>query len=261
MKKKAIIFIAIIAIMASIATVAFGRTIEEERQAVRDYLNAVDAKLATAKQANNTARIDLLHAEKAATLARWNKLQIEKEKEKPAQPQIVIIQAPSPEVSYTGHATNEVGRGVALYVNGGVDAGLIGYAANLDYDLSGLPARGLKLRVGANYISGTNPRGGDSMQAACAKLGAVYYITPFMPDFGMSLSWYVGGAGLYPVKVNAGRSGQSGQWGVEAYLGTNLSIPEFGLVNVELGYSGLKYTAAQPALKGLDAKIGYGLTF
>lgn len=257
--KKIIMFLVIMAFMVSVASIAFGRTIEEERQAVRDYLNVVDAKLATAKQANNKTRVDLLHVEKSATLARWNKLQLQMEA-KPVVPQIVVIPTPAPEV-VTVHNTAEVGRGVALYLNGGLDAGLTGFAANLDYDLSGLPAQGIKLRVGANYVAGTNPRGNDDVKAANAKLGFVYYITPYMPDMSLPLSWYIGSAYLYPVKVNKGRSGQAGQWGVEAYVGANLNIAEFGIVNFEVGYSGLKYAADQPALKGMDAKIGYGITF
>jgi hypothetical protein len=219
----------------------------------------VDAKLATAKQANNKTRVALLHAEKSATLARWNKLQAQMEA-KPVAPQIVIMPTPSIEV-VTVPNTLEAGRGVAIYLNGGLDAGLTGFAANLDYDLSGLPAQGIKLRVGANYIAGTNPRGNDEMKAASAKLGLVYYITPYMPDMSLPLSWYIGSAYLYPVKVNNGRSGLAGQWGVEAYVGANLNIAEFGIVNLEVGYSGLKYAADQPALKGMDVKIGYGIIF
>ncbi|MFA4858057.1 MAG: hypothetical protein WC901_05660 [Candidatus Margulisiibacteriota bacterium] len=263
--KKFVICLVALVFVTTLASVTFGRTIAEERQAVRDYLNEVDAKLATAKQANNKERVRLLHAEKSATLARWNKLRAEMEVVQapvPVPPTVVIVQQPAPRpVPVVKKDTKAVGRGVALYVNGGLDAGLTGFSGNLDYDLSGLPAQGLKLRIGGNYISGTNPVAGDIVKAVSAKLGFLYYITPYMPDMSLPLSWYIGGAYLYPVMVNAGRTGQGGQYGLEAYLGTNFNIAEMGIVNFELGYSELKYSSAQTALKGIDLKIGYGIVF
>jgi len=254
MKKLIICLVALFIVTAS-ANVAFGRTIQEEKQAVRDYLNVVDSKLATAKAAKNKARVDLLHAEKAATLARWYKL--EATMVTPTPP--IVIRTPAPEpVIITVPNTEEAGRGVSLYLNGGFDSGLTGAAANLDYDLSGLPVGGLSVRVGVNYVSGLNPRSSDNMKAASAKLGAVYYITPYLPNFDLPMTWYVGGAYLYPVKVNNARVGS---YGLEAYLGTNYVIPEMGVVNVELGYGALKYADDQPALKGIDLKLGYGILF
>lgn len=256
--KKFIICAVAFAFMLGFAGMSFGRTMEEEVSAVRDYLNVVDAKLATAKQSKNTTRIDLLHKEKAATLLRWEKL---KATMATPQPPVIIrtpAPAPLPAVVITVPNTKEAGRGVDIYVNGGLDAGLTGFSGNLDYDLSGLPAQGLKVRVGGNYISGTNPNGGDVMKAGFGKIGAVYYITPYLPALGLPLTWYVGGAYLIPVKVNNGRTGV---WGVEAYLGSNYNIPEMGVVNIEIGYAGLKYSATQPGLKGIDLKIGYGIAF
>ena len=72
------------------------------------------------------------------------------------------------------------------------------------------------------------------------------------------MTWYVGGAYLYPVKVNNARVGK---YGLEAYIGTNYVIPEMGVINVELGYGALKYADDQPALKGIDLKLGYGILF
>ncbi|OGC24878.1 hypothetical protein A2291_01910 [candidate division WOR-1 bacterium RIFOXYB2_FULL_42_35] len=263
--KKFIVYLMVFALSTGLASMSFGRTMAEEMTAVRDYLNVVDAKLATAKQAKDTARVALLHKEKAATLLRWEKLKATMETPKPpviirtpAPPPVVIrIPAPPP-VIVTVPNTKEVGRGVDLYFNGGFNAGLVGFSGNFDYDLSGLPAQGLKMRVGANYITGTNPSGGDEMQAIFAKLGAVYYISPFLPELGMPLTWYLGGAYLIPVKVNDSRTGV---WGLEGCVGANYNVPEMGVVNFEMGYGVLKYSADQAALKGVDLKIGYGITF
>src|SRR3989339_112513 len=243
--KKFIVYLMVFALSTGLASMSFGRTMAEEMTAVRDYLNVVDAKLATAKQAKDTARVALLHKEKAATLLRWEKLK-------------ATMETPKPPVIVTVPNTKEVGRGVDLYFNGGFNAGLVGFSGNFDYDLSGLPAQGLKMRVGANYITGTNPSGGDEMQAIFAKLGAVYYISPFLPELGMPLTWYLGGAYLIPVKVNDSRTGV---WGLEGCVGANYNVPEMGVVNFEMGYGVLKYSADQAALKGVDLKIGYGITF
>ena len=256
--KKIIICLFVLAFMISISSISFARTMEEEMQAVRDYLNVVDAKLSSAKQAKNTKRVALLHKEKAATLLRWEKLKATMETAKPP----VIIRTPTPEpVVVTVPNTKEAGRGVALYLNGGLDAGLTGFSGNLDYDLSGLPAQGLKIRIGGNYIKGTNPTGSDSVEAVSVKLGAIYYVTPFFPDMGLPLTWYIGAAYLLPVKVNNDRTGTANQWGVEAYIGANYNIPELGVINLEVGYSGLKYFESQAALKGMDVKLGYGIIF
>jgi len=250
--KKTITILLAIAFVTTAAMSSFGATaMEDEAQAVRNYLNVVDAKLAKAKKANQSAKVNQLHAEKAATLARWNKLKASKV----VAPAPIIVN-PAPVVIINPPA--KAGRGVGIYVNGGLDAGLLGFAGNLDYDLSGVLTQGLSARVGLNYVSGTNPNGNDSMKAVSAKLGAVYYVTPYLPNMGLPLTWYVGGAYLLPVKVNAGRTGK---WGAEAYVGANYNVPEMGTVNFELGYSGLKYADSQPALKGLDLKIGYGMIF
>ncbi len=260
--KKIIVCLVAVAFVAGIVSVSFGRTMAEEKEAVREYLFVLDAKLAKAKNAGQSAKVNLLHAEKNSTLARWNKLKASMEPKPVAmipEPVVIVVPGPTPDpVIVTVKSTKEVGRGVALYVNGGIDSGLTGFSGNLDYDLSGFPAQGLKLRVGANYVSGTNPTGNDDMKAVFAKVGGVYYITPYLPDFGIPLTWYVGSAYLIPVKVNNNRTGV---WGVEAFIGSNYNVPELGVINVEVGYAGLKYSNDQSALKGMDLKIGYGIIF
>jgi hypothetical protein len=255
MKKFVICLIAFVFVTA-IATVSFGRTMQEEAQAVRNYLDTVDAKLVKAKKANQSAKINLLHAQKNAALARWNKLQksMEVAPAAPAPvtpPPIIVTVPPTPEVIRSG-------RGIAAYVDAGLIAGLTGYSANVGFDLGEQPDTGLKIRVGADYISGNNPSNNDPMKAVNAKIGAVYYLTPYLPSIGLPITWYVGADGLYPAKVDRGRTGQ---WGVQAYGGADYDIPQLGIVNFELGYAAVKYSVDQPALKGIILKIGYGIIF
>lgn len=251
--KKFVVCLVAFVFVAAVASVTFSRTMQDEAQAVRDYLDIIDAKLVKAKQANQSEKINLLHAEKNASLARWNKLKASmKAAPAPVTPQPIYVEVPP------AQEVIREGRGIAIYINGGLDAGLVGYAVNVGYDISGQPDTGIKLRAGVNYLSGTNPESNDVMKAASVKLGAIYYITPYLPSIGIPLTWYIGGAALYPFKVNAGRTGR---WGGEAYLGMNYSMPQMGVINFELGYGVLKYSDDQPGLRGIDLKLGYGILF
>ena len=174
-------------------------------------------------------------------------------------PAPVVVPAPVTPAPVVVVPMTSKGMGFILGVNAGLDAGLTGVSGNLDYDLSSMGISILKIRVGGNYISGTNPAAGsDSMSAVSLKLGALYDVTEYLKVLGMPLTYYVGGAYLLPVKVNAGRTGK---WGAEAYLGANYDVPDFGMINAEVGYGALKYADSQASLKGLDLKIGYRYAF
>ena len=249
--KKLIVCLAAFALVAGISSVTFGRTVEEEKQAIRNYIEVLDTRIAKAQKIKDYAHENRLFAIKQAQLARLAKL----------DPTAIVAPAPAPTaeiIKVYSSAEADAGRGVKVYANGGYDAGLIGFAVNLGYDIFGKPNDGLALRIGANYLAGNNPNGNDLVKVASAKVGAIVYVTPYLPSVGIPLTYYVGGAYLMPFKVYGGRTGK---WGVEAYFGANYDVPEMGIVNFELGYSGLKYAADQPALKGLDAKIGYGFNF
>ena len=249
--KKYIVCLVALVFVAAVASATFGRTVENEKLAINNYITVLDKRIAKAHKAGQNALENRLFAIKQAQLARLDAL----------NPKKVVVTTPAPVaqvIEVPAVAAIVPSRGVAVYVNGGVDAGLVGFAANLDYAILGGFNEGIKLRVGANYLAGNNPNGNDLVKVASAKLGACYYLTPHLPTNGMPIAWYVGGAYLWPFKVYGDRTGK---WGVEAYLGADYSIPEMGIVNFEIGYSGLKYAADQPALKGIDLKVGYGLAF
>ncbi len=64
-----IIFLMIITIVLSFTVNSFSKTVAEERQATRDYLKILDAKLEMAKKANQFAKVNLLHDKKEAILS------------------------------------------------------------------------------------------------------------------------------------------------------------------------------------------------
>lgn len=59
----------IFAFAAALGSAVYGRTFEQEKEAVRNYLDVLDSKLEKAKKQNQSAKVNLLHALKVKTLA------------------------------------------------------------------------------------------------------------------------------------------------------------------------------------------------
>ena len=66
---KFMVFLVVLVFATVLAGTILGRTVEEEIQAVRTYLEVLDAKLEIAKKQNQSAKVILLHAQKATALA------------------------------------------------------------------------------------------------------------------------------------------------------------------------------------------------
>ena len=168
----------------------------------------------------------------------------------PPAPQPV---APAPAPKAPVPAT---GMGLSLGAKVGLSGGATGIIVDLDYSIASVIAD-TKIRVGGDYLSGTNPTGNDSYKMSNIRLGLVYSLD-MLKSSDMPINWYVTGSLLYPWKVNAGRTGQ---WGAEAAVGANYMVPDFGSIYGEVGYAGIKYTSTQAAIKGVSAAIGYSYMF
>ena len=162
-----------------------------------------------------------------------------------------VAPAPAPKA-----AAPSAGMGLSLGAKVGLSGGATGVIVDLDYSIAGV-LKGTKIRVGGDYLSGTNPTGNDSYKMSNLRLGLVYALD-MLKSADMPISWYLTGSLLYPWKVNAGRTGS---WGIEAAVGGNYMVPDFGTIYGEVGYAGIKYTSTQPALKGVSAAIGYSYNF
>jgi hypothetical protein len=241
--KKAIIFLVAMAVMASVSSVAFAKTMAEEMSAVRDYLNVVDAKLATAKNAKNEKKIRLLHAEKAATLARWYKL-----KATMVTPAAPVVQAPAPVVNVTTPAPIVVmpspapglfGMGIpvalsGLYINTGKGTysgtgGLKGEVILDDFtgldNMLGLAPKAIKYKVGVGVVDG----GGEGLKAIPVYAGG----TIALPMMGGVEPYLVGGLNY----VVYGNGKTSGQIGGDAGLGCKVDFGfGIGKTGLELGW-------------------------
>lgn len=236
--KKTIAFVVVFGLMLSVASVALDRTYAEEMQAVRDYLTVVDAKLATAKQNHNTRRVELLHVEKAATLARWNKL-------KASQPVAPVAVAPTPapapivvapveseqylfglglKTTLAAQFIND-GKASSIYGLTGITSGLmanlvmddfIGLGSNVQY----------KLGTGLFYMSGAG-----GLKAIPVYAGGIIHLPQW---FGGQESYLTGGLNyvVYGNGLTSGRIGGDVYYGITADFGLGL-----GKTGFEIGYN------------------------
>ncbi len=258
MKKTIGIFLAL-TFVAVLAAGSFARTLEEEKQAVRDYLKVIDAKINKYRAQGNTAKVKALQAEKQGTLRRWEKLK--ESMQAPETPWVPPTPAPvAPAPAPTPAKSSAAGMGLSVGAKVGLTAGLFAVTGDLDYALDSI-LPGAKARLSVDYVTGNNPNSTATidkpMKAVDVKLGGTYALD-MLKTAALPIDWYVGAAYILPVKVNNARTGK---WGAEAYLGGSYMIPDFGTVYGELGYAGLKYDATAAALKGVNAAVGYCYSF
>jgi len=242
--KKAIIFIVAMAVMAQVTGVAFARTMAEEMSAVRDYLNVVDAKLATAKQNNNTKRVALLHAEKTATLARWYKLKASMVTPTAPAPVVqapapVVVTTPAPVVIMPTPPAGLFGMGIpvalsGLYINtdkGNYSGtgGLKGEVILNDFtglsNMLGLAPKTINYKIGVGVADG----GGSGLKAIPVYAGG----TIALPMMGGIEPYLVGGLNY----VVYGNGKTSGKIGGDAGIGLKVDMGfGIGKTGLELGW-------------------------
>jgi hypothetical protein len=244
--KKAIIFIVAMAVMASVTGVAFARTMAEEMSSVRDYLNVVDAKLATAKNAKNEKKIRLLHAEKTATLARWYKLKASMvtpvapaPAPAPTPAPVVNVTTPAPIVVMPSPAPGLFGMGVpvalsGLYINTGKGTysgtgGLKGEVILNDFtglsNMLGLAPKAINYKIGVGVADG----GGGDLKAIPVYAGG----TIALPMMNGMEPYLVGGLNY----VVYGNGKTSGKIGGDAGLGLKVDMGfGIGKTGLELGW-------------------------
>jgi hypothetical protein len=241
--KKVIIFIVAMAFMASVASVASARTMAEEMTAVRDYLNVVDAKLATAKASKNTKRVALLHAEKTATLARWYKLKATMvtptaPAPAPAPAPVVNVTTPAPVVIIPSPPPGLFGMGIpvaltGLYINTGKGnysgtGGVKGEVILDDFtgldNMIGLAPKAIKYKLGVGVVDG-----GGGIKGIPVYAGG----TIALPMMGGVEPYLVGGLNY----VVYGNGKTSGKIGGDAGLGCKVDFGfGIGKTGLELGW-------------------------
>jgi hypothetical protein len=240
MKKYIALFVAF-AFMVTLAGLAFGRTLEEEKQAVRDYLKVIDAKIVKYRNSGNTAKMKQLQAEKQGTLRRWEKLKAEMEAQPvapaptPVAPAAVKAAAPSAGLFgwglNTDIAATYVSTGKGTYSGSGQ---LRGDLVLDDFvglgPLLGMSANTIKYKAGLGVIDG-----GGGIKAIPIYADGVINLPP---DWMGGLETFLTGGLNYVVYGNGKTSGSLGgeiAVGFNADLGLGL-----GKTGFELGWQGVK---------------------
>lgn len=186
------------------------------------------------------------------------KKKVVKPVKKPVKPAPVtpwVPPAPAPVAPAPAAAPAAAGMGLSLGGNIGTKAGLTAISGKLDYSIASMLA-GASIRVGGDYLTGTN--GVDTnLKVVTLKLDGIYALD-MLKQPGLPVDFYIGGGALYAVKVS---NAFTGSYGLEAFIGANYKIPDFGCLNAEVGYAALKYGGKAGAAKGVEASVGYSYAF
>ena len=259
--KKVIIFAVLIGFMFSVSNVAFGRTLQEERLAVQDFMLVIDAKIVKAKTNNQYAKVTAMKAQKADALARLNKL--DKAIAAAAVPAPVVAPVPPPAPAPVAVKPEGLTKLLRLGLNTNLGAhyiqdgkhssiwGSSGVTANLVLDdFIGL---GPKLGHLADTIKYTLGLGGyyvlgdGGIKALPVYAGGIIYL----PHWLGGQETYLSGDLNYVVYGNGQTSGKIGgdiSFGVTADFGFGL-----GKTGFEIGYSVVRSNTITS--KGLSLSI------
>ncbi|MCU0641346.1 MAG: hypothetical protein MUC35_04580 [Candidatus Margulisbacteria bacterium] len=257
--KKMFVYFLVVAFVLSIAGAVFGRTLEEERDAVRAYLKVVDAKIIKYRKAGNKAKMVVLQKEKQATLARWNKLKASMESAAPAvtpPPPPPVAPAPAPAVSAApsgglfGMGINTCLTGAYINTGKGSISGSVGAMASIVLDdfvglgpMVGLGAKSINYTVGLGGFYG-----GGGLKAIPVRAGGIINLPA---EWMGGLESYLAGGLNYVAYGNgqkAGKIGGDAAVGFKADLGLGL-----GKTGFELGYSVVRSDTV--SAKGLSLAV------
>jgi len=246
----------VVAFAVTVAGVAFGRTLEEEKTAVRDYLSVLDGKIVKARQAGQTAKVKSLQADKAGTLRRWEKLQAEMT----VTPVVVpppAAPAPRPAAKPPVVATPGLfGLGWNTDVSLGYLAGksLVTGRGDLILDdplglgsIVGLSSKAVNYRLGLAGFSG-NDQHDRAMKGIAVCFDGVLNLPA---DMLGGVESYVGGGLNYTVY-------RSGSYGGQIFAGLKGDIGLGSKSFVELAYGAVRSNGSTPlhSAKGVGITVG-----
>ncbi len=156
-----------------------------------------------------------------------------------------------------GEAITYEKKGFEIGIKAGGSAGLSGALGEVSYSLNPI-IRGGYLRGGIGYLTGIQPQQNQQLKIATVNLDAVYSLGE-INTFNYPLNVYIGGGLIYPIKVN--RQDYGGAWGARAYFGSKYILQNNSSIYGEIGYSGIKYSPDESAVKGVGAMLGYSYSF
>lgn len=157
----------------------------------------------------------------------------------------------------TSEALEDEKKGFEIGIKAGSTAGLSGALGEVSFSLNPV-LKGAFIRGGVGYITGNQNQNYGQLKIATVNLDALYSLSS-LNTFNAPLNVYIGGGFIYPVKVN--REKFSGAWGAKAYLGSKYELQKNMSIYGEIAYTGLKYSEAEKAIKGMEAMLGYSYSF
>lgn len=208
--KRSVAWLVVLAFVVAIASVVFARTLEEEKQAVRDYLKVIDAKIVKARKAGQAVKVTKLQAEKKGTLARWDKLKAEMEG---------VIAPPPPPV-----APVPPPRAPVVAAPAAAGAGLFGMGINTNL-------AGQYVSTGKGSISGSIGVMGNWVLDDMIGLGSMVGLSASAVKYKVGAGGFYGGGGLKAIPVyGGGIINLPPEWmgGLESYLTGGLNYVVYG---------------------------------
>ncbi|OGC10861.1 hypothetical protein A3J90_01665 [candidate division WOR-1 bacterium RIFOXYC2_FULL_37_10] len=267
MKKTIALFVAL-AFILSVASLAFGRTLEEEKAAVRDYLKVIDAKIIKYRNQGNTTKVTVLQKEKSATLKRWEKVKAELMAQDEVTPPPQPTPPPPPPVKkpqmVSAPSAGLLGMGIETAVEVGMIGGLVGLTGNVIIpdpmqlgSMIGLSDKAISYKLGVGYAQG-NDVNSNAWKAVPIIVDGVITLPADMME---GLSTFIGGG----INYVAYRTGQtSGSIGGQIYVGAEGDLGLGGNTYGEVGYSVLRTgtsTKGQYTSKSVTVLIGQKIMF
>jgi len=260
--KRLVALLVAVAFVASVASLAFGRTLEEERDAVRAYLKVVDAKIIKYRKAGNTATVKKLQGEKAATLKRWEKLKAQMEAGVTPPPPMAPVPPPPPPVAGTMVAAAPAGL-FGMGLNSCISAGYIMGKSTMvgrgDLILSDVLGIGSMLGMGENAVNwrvGLGGASGNDISDKSIKAIPVFFdgILNLPADMMGGIESYVGAGVNYTVY---GTDRKTGTYGVQAFVGVQGDLGLGGKSFAEVGYSAIRCgDPNKRSAKGVSVSVG-----
>lgn len=256
--KKSIVLLVLVAFVLTLSAQAFGRTLEEEKQAVRDYLKVVDAKIIKYRKAGNTAKMKQLQGEKAATLRRWEKLKAEMAAPTPPPP-VAVPPPPPPPVARPVAAAPAglMGLGINTAADAGMIAGMVGLTGTVLLPdpmglgpIVGLPANAVEWKLGAGYAQGQDKDKKDFRAPHLIVDGLIN----LPADMLGGIESYVGGGLNFIVGRTAG-----GSYGGQAYVGVKGDLGLGSKTYGQLGIGILRTGSLSPAVNSRTTGFALGV--
>ena len=260
--KRTIALLVVLAFVASVASVVFARTLDEERDAVRAYLKVIDAKIIKYRKAGNTAKMKVLQAEKKATLARWEKLKAQMEAAPAPAPELMAPVPPPPPPVITRPAPAPSGM-LGMGLNSSAALGyimgkstMVGRADLILDDpmelgaMLGLSARAINYRIGLGGATG-NDVNDNTIKAIPMFVDGILNLPT---DMMGGIESYVGGGLNY---VLYGTDQKVGTYGAQLFAGVKGDLGLGGKSFAELNYMAIRCgDTNKRSAKGIGVSFG-----